>query len=166
MVRHNHPNPKAVAEPWLCRSAGVNLRQASSARLDETASCPLSDKIVAWTKSQRWAGTATRIPPPPTATGRTVSGASRPRVGSAADGTTYVMSGGHRARRRVLHSWLFKNPVSFHILAWLDCSPSVILKVEHVSTSLQVADARLRPGWPDHPGLSISPRDHDRPGTE
>ncbi len=36
--------------------------------------------------------------------------------------TNVVIASGHRQGRRVLDSWLFSNPISFHILAWFDCS--------------------------------------------
>jgi len=45
------------------------------------------------------------------------------RAGTAdVDGVASVMVHGHRKRRGLLESWLFRNPVSFHILAWFDCS--------------------------------------------
>lgn len=39
-----------------------------------------------------------------------------------AQGTTFVGASLQRNRRRVLDSWLIQNPVTFHVVAWFDCS--------------------------------------------
>lgn len=38
------------------------------------------------------------------------------------NGITSTMAGGHLKRRRVLDSWLLRNSVVFHTMAWFDCS--------------------------------------------
>lgn len=41
---------------------------------------------------------------------------------SDATGAVLVYAHGHTKRRRLLDSWLCRNPISFHVIAWFDCS--------------------------------------------
>jgi Protein of unknown function (DUF2510) len=42
------------------------------------------------------------------------------------DGTISTMTAGHKKRRPILDSWVFRNGVVFHTLAWFDCSVPLV----------------------------------------
>ena len=47
---------------------------------------------------------------------------ARAQTHTDARGVAFVSALIQRKRRRVLDSWLFQNPVTFHVVAWFDCS--------------------------------------------
>ena len=47
---------------------------------------------------------------------------ARAHTHTDAHGVAFVWTGVQRKRRRVLDSRLFQNPVTFHVVAWFDCS--------------------------------------------
>lgn len=59
---------------------------------------------------------------PSSGIGTALSGLLRANTYTDAQGTTFVGASLQRNRRRVLDSWLIQNPVTFHVVAWFDCS--------------------------------------------
>jgi hypothetical protein len=77
---------------------------------------------------------------------------ARANIHTDARGTAFVGASLQRKRRRVLDSWLIQNPVTFHVVAWFDCSvPFTRGRLRRFTTPIEIRTLDHLRGHPNQP---------------